>query len=105
MKSRTLYLRQYFAFVRIGAHRVAALSGDSRLDPVAFRNANGKVVAVVKANAAAPVEIRKLPAGRYGITLTTATQTWSSLPDVTVGAGGTLQFAMPAAGVVTVHQR
>jgi hypothetical protein len=105
MRARTPYLRQYFAFVRLGAHRVAANSGDGRLDPLAFRNTNGKVVTVVKADAAAPVEIRKLPAGLYGITFTTANQTWASLPDVTVGAGGTLQFSMPAAGVATVHQR
>jgi hypothetical protein len=105
MKSRSRYLRQYFAFVRLGAHRVGALSGDEGLDALAFRNTNGKVVTIVKADGAAPVQIRRLPAGTYGIAYTTSSQTFASLPDITVAAGGTLQFNMPAAGVVTVFRR
>jgi hypothetical protein len=103
--SRTHFLRQYFSFVRAGARRVAAASGDSRLDPLAFLNANGKLVVIVKATQGAPVDVRRLPPGTYGVTFTTAQQRFVSLPDVTVGAGGSLQTSIPAAGVVTVYRR
>lgn len=105
MGSRTRYLRQYFPFIRFNAQRVSAVSGDSRLDPLAFRNANGKLVVVVAATSAAPVQVGRLPSGTYGVTYTTATQTFVSLPDVVVGASGVLQTSMPAAGVITIHAR
>lgn len=105
LSSRARYLRQYFSFVRLGARRIGAVSGDARLDPVAFRNANGKLVVVVAAAEGAPVQLRHLPAASYGITFTTATQSFVSLPDVAVGSAGTLQVSMPSAGVMTIHQR
>jgi hypothetical protein len=103
--SRTRYLRQYFSFVRLNAVRVGATSGNTVLDPLAFRNTNNKLVVVIKASAGAPVQLRRLPAGTYGVTFTTATQTFASLPDVAVSTAGLLQVTMPAAGVMTIHQR
>jgi len=105
MNSRTRYFRQYFAFVRMNARRVGAVSGDSRLDPLAFRNTNGKYVVIVRASTGAPVQLRRMPPGTYGITVTTASQTFVSLPDVVVGAAGTLQASIAAAGVITISQR
>jgi hypothetical protein len=49
MGSRTRYFRQYFPFIRLNARRIGAVSGDNRLEPLAFRNADGKVAVVVKA--------------------------------------------------------
>jgi hypothetical protein len=105
LSSRAQFLRQYFSFIRLGSHRIGALSGDSRLDPLGFQNASGKLVVVIEATEGAPVQLRRLPAGSYGITFTTATQTFASLPDVAVTAAGTLQVSMPSAGVITIHQR
>ena len=105
MGERTRYLRQYFSFVRLHARRIGAVSGDSRLDPLAFRNADGRVVVIVKAAAAASIQLRRLPPGLYGITFTTSSQTFASLGDVTVGSSGTLQATMPDAGVMTIYQR
>jgi hypothetical protein len=105
MGSRTRYFRQYFPFIRLHARRIGAVSGDSRLDPLAFRNADGGLVVVVKASSEAPVQLRRLPPGTYGVTFTTASQSFVSLADVTVGSSGTLQVTMPDAGVMTIFHR
>lgn len=101
-------LRQVFAYVRAGAVRIGAASGNpNTLLPVAFRNANGKQVVVVRAKAGASFSVSGLPAGRYGINYgTTAGNEWNvNLPDQTIGAGGTIQAAMPRAGAITIHGR
>jgi hypothetical protein len=105
MGSRTRYFRQYFPFIRLNARRIGAVSGDNRLEPLAFRNADGKVAVVVKAASGAPVQIRRLPPGTYGVTFTTSSQSFVSLADITVDASGTLQATMPDAGVMTIYQR
>lgn len=105
MGDRTRYLRQYFSFVRLHARRIGAVSGDSRLDPLAFRNADGRMVVIVKATAGATIQLRRMPPGLYGITFTTSSQSFASLGDVSVGSSGTLQATMPDAGVMTIYQR
>ena len=105
MGQRTRYFRQYFSFIRLNARRIGAESGDNRLDPLAFRNVDGRIVVVVKATAGAPVQLRRLPAGTYGATFTTSAQSFVSLADVTVGSSGMLQVTMPDAGVITIYQR
>jgi hypothetical protein len=105
MDSRAKLLRQYFLFVRYGAVRVGAASGNSQLDPVAFRNTNGKLVVVVKADAAVSFEVRLLPPGTYGINYSTASQFDVDKVDVTIGAGGTVPVTIPAAGVVTIYRK
>jgi hypothetical protein len=103
--SRSRYLRHYFSFIRMNAVRVGASSGDSRFDPLAFRNANGKLVVVVSATASGSVDIRGLPPGTYGVVRTTASSTFASGADVAVSSGGEASFSMPAAGVMTIVQR
>jgi hypothetical protein len=105
MGNRTRYFRQYFPYVRLNARRIGAVSGDSRLDPLAFRNANGRVVVIVKATTGAPVQLRRLPPGTYGATFTTSSQSFIALDDVSVGSSGTLHLTMPDAGVITIFQR
>ena len=105
MAGRSRYLRQYFSFVRDNARRIGAVSGESRLDPLAFRNSNGKIAVVILATGAAPVHVRGLPSGTYGVRFTTSTDTFASLPDAVVDAAGALQVAMPAAGVMTIFAR
>jgi hypothetical protein len=105
MMSRSRFLRQYFLFVRLGAVRIGALSGDGRFNPVAFRNPNGKIVVVVKAADGGSFEVRRLPAGTYGRKYTTFQQYNIDLADVSVGASGTLSASIPATGVITIYQR
>ena len=105
MGDRTRYLRQYFSFVRLNARRVGAVSGDGRLDPLAFRNVNGKMVVVVKTTSGATVTIQRLPPGTYGVTYTKASESFVAGNDIAVGSSGTLQVTMPGAGVITIHQR
>ena len=103
--SRGKMLRQYFYYVRLGAVRVGAASGSESLAPLAFRNPNGKFVVVTRTDRGTSFQVRFLPAGTYGITYTTPSQFNGSLPDVTIGAGGTVPVSIPAAGVVTVFRR
>jgi hypothetical protein len=101
-------LRQVFAYVRAGAVRIGATSGNAAtLLPLAFRNTNGRQVVVVRAMAGASFSVRGLPAGRYGINYsTTAGNEWNiSLADQTIGGGGTIQAAIPRDGVITIYGR
>jgi hypothetical protein len=105
LRTEARYLRQYFRWVRRGAVRVGALTGDARFAPVAFRNANGKFVVIVKAAAGGDVQIRHLPAGTYGINYTTGAAFDVDRPDVTIAAGQSVTASIPASGVVTIYQR
>lgn len=105
LASRTKYLRQYFKFIRAGAVRIDATSGNTALDPVAFINTNGNYVVVVKATAAATFTVGGLPAGTYGIKYTTSTAYDVDLADVVLPAGQALSTNIPAAGVLTVYRK
>lgn len=102
---RARFFRQYFLYVRAGAVRIGATSTDSRYDPLAFRNANGKIVIVSRVSGAASILVHGLLPGTYGITYTTGTQSLVPLPDAVVSQVGTLQLQMPDPGVITVFQR
>ena len=103
--SRTRFLRQYFKFVRAGAVRVDATSGNTALDPLAFINTNGGYVVVVKATAGASFTVGGLPAGQYGIKYTTTSAYDVDHPDVTLGASQTLSTSIPTAGVLTIYRK
>ncbi|MFN8574367.1 MAG: Ig-like domain-containing protein [Gemmatimonadaceae bacterium] len=98
--------RQIFLYVRAGAVRIGATSGNpSVLTTVAFRNANGKHVAVVRSQSAAAFSITGLPAGTYGVNFNSFTQNGVNMPDVVVTGGGVLNAAAPSKGVMTFYQR
>jgi len=103
--SRTKFLRQYFKFVRSGARRIQALTGNSNFDPVAFINTNGKYVVVVKASGSGSFNIQGLPSGTYGIKYTTASQYNVDLTDITISSGQPAPASIPATGVITIYQR
>jgi hypothetical protein len=103
MGSRTRFLRQYFKFIRRGAQRIGATTTDSRLDPLAFINTDGRYVVVIKADAAGSFSIHGLPAGTYGIKYTTASQYDVDLPDVVIGAGQAVAGNAPDGAVTTVY--
>lgn len=98
--------RQIFLFVRAGAVRLGATSGNpALLSTVAFRNTTGKHVAVVRAQSAAVFSVNGLPAGTYGVKYSVQ-QPWDvDLPDVVVTAGGSANASLPAKGVLTFYQR
>ena len=104
MSDQTKYLRQYFKHVRLNAVRVAASSSNGNLDPVAFVNANGKTVVVVKAAASATnFTIGGLPANTYGIFYTTSSAYNQVLSNQTITAGQNITTSIPAAGVITIY--
>jgi hypothetical protein len=96
------YLRQYFHHVRRGATRIGATSTDTRLDPVAFVNADGRTVVVIRATGAGHVAIAGLPAGRYGASHATRDGSAES-PETRVAAGAELEASIPGRGVLTVY--
>lgn len=103
--SRTKFLRQYFKFVRRGAVRIDAQSGNSAFDPVAFINANGKHVVVVKTASGGTFSVQGLPAATYGIKFTTESLYNIDLTDVTLGAGQPVTTTIPDSGVITIYAR
>jgi hypothetical protein len=105
MGSRTKFLRQYFKFIRRGAVRIDALSNNDRFDPLAFINANGNYVVVIKADAGGSFVVRGLPSGTYGIKFTTSSQYDVDEPDVTIAAGQALDASIPRPGVITVYTK
>lgn len=98
--------RQIFYYVRAGAVRLGAASGNTALlVPVAFRNANGTTVAVVRTLGAATFSVSGLPAGTYGVNYSVQ-QTYNvNLPDVVVTTGGSATVSIPAKGIITLYQR
>ncbi len=105
MGSRTKFLRQYFKFVRAGAQRIEALSGNATFDPLAFINLNGKYVVVVKSSGSGSFTVVGLPAGVYGIKYTTGSQYDVDLPDTSVLPGQALATSIPGTGVITIYAK
>jgi hypothetical protein len=103
MGNRSRYLRQYFHYVRMGARRVAAQSNSPRHRPVAFQNANGRVVVVIHLGQADSIEVQGLRPGNYGASLTTSSATGTELGDQVVGSDGRFVLAAPSAGVLTIY--
>lgn len=106
MTSNARDFRQIFAYVRPGAVRIGATSGNaSVLQPVAFRNATGKYVIVVRTQAGAAFSLTGVPSGTYGLNFNSQTQNGVNLSDVVAGPGGVLSAATPTKGVITIYQR
>ncbi|MCZ2078835.1 MAG: hypothetical protein LC130_28040 [Bryobacterales bacterium] len=96
------FLRQYFKWIRRGAVRIEA-AGSAAFDPVAFRNANGTYVVVVKASQGGAFSVEGLPAGSYGIRYTTNSQYDQAQPDETIVSGQSISASIPAEGVLTIY--
>jgi O-glycosyl hydrolase len=100
---KTRLLRQVYRFVRRGAVRVAATTSNPNFQPVAFLNADGRAVVVIRATAGGSFQVAGLPAGVYGLNYSTAAQFNASLPGQTLAVGGVVAASIPAAGALTVH--
>jgi SAM-dependent methyltransferase/uncharacterized membrane protein YbhN (UPF0104 family) len=105
--NQTKLYRQVFAYVRRGAVRIAAATGNATdLLPVAFRNANGKLVVVVWARRGGSFSVRGLPAGTYGLNFGTTGPQWNvNRADQVIESGGEVRASVPAGAVLTVYGR
>ncbi len=104
LASRTGYLRHTFRYVRRGAVRWAATDAGA-FSAVAFGNADGRAVVVVRAAAGGVFHVHGLPGGSYGVVHTTATETDVVGPNRFVIDGQALTASIPAAGVLTILER
>lgn len=101
--SRTKFLRQYFKFIRRNAVRIGATSSYPGFDPLAFKNADGREVVVVKASSGGAFQIHGLSAGTYGIKYTTAKEYDVDEPAATISSRELLSASIPDAGVITIY--
>lgn len=112
MEERAKYLHHFYKFIRRGAVMKAVSvggTGSGNVDALAFLNANGSDVVVMKFTAAADVDLAGLVNGNKKVVYTTGDGTnapsayWQSLPDENVTNGTTGTLSMPGAGVMTVY--
>lgn len=100
MGSRTPALRQYFRYVRLGAHRVKATSDNGAVRPVGFTNVGGGPVMVLHVSSPQVAAIRGIRPGSYSVT--TSDPGHANLGTVTATTQG-LQVTLPVSdAVVTV---
>lgn len=96
-------LRQVFAYVREGALRVGAVTSDAALKPVAFVNANGAAVVVVRTTSARTFTVRGLPPGTYTITHGLDGGAYNvSRPTLTKRDASDVVLDIPGKGAVTI---
>lgn len=105
MGERTRYLRQYFKYVRLGARRVKAESADAGVRPVAFRNADGRLVVVMHVAGSHHLQLEGLSAGTYGASVTTGSVTGTELGDRTIATGENFPVTVAGPGIVTVYRK
>jgi hypothetical protein len=100
--ARTLFLAQYFRYIRRQAVRIDAASSDATFDPVAFVNPDATMVVVVKVDKDGTFAVQGLAPGTYEVTTTTSERAGQRLATINLPAGGLLRVTAPARGVVTV---
>lgn len=103
--SRTYGLGQYFKYVRHGAVRVSAVSADSNVRPVAFKNPDNKKVVVLHCDAAGDYTVSGLTVGAtYSATRATATADASDLSNVVADGSGVVSVSVPSASILTLAE-
>jgi hypothetical protein len=101
---RTRFLKLYFRYVRRDAVRVGATSSEGRLDPLAFQNADGSFVVVVKAEESATFSVGGLPPGQYHARYTTEAEDDALAGRYVVLEGEVITTRIPASGVLTIYR-
>ena len=96
-------LAPYFRTIRPGAVRIGATSSDRGFVPVAFVDAAGGTVAVIRSDRGGAVEVAGLPPGRYVPSVATRQAGPTDLPEVEVAAGGSLGATIPPEGVLAIR--
>ena len=96
---------QYSAFIRPGDVRIEATTQPSYIKPVAFRRPNGKQTLVVVNQAASQqtLLITGLPAGTYGVSITSSSQQGEEQVPLSIGFGQTLRVPLPGRSVSSIY--
>ena len=102
LRAPTYYLRQYMRYIKPGDVRVGTSTSLSGVEPVAFRNPQGRITVVANAPSIQTFHIGGLPAGTYTVTYSTATALGVVGSSIVLGAGQTLSTSIPAAGTITI---
>ena len=100
---RTRFLRQYFRYIRPGAVRIAASTTNADLDPVAFKNLDGRFAVVIKAASPGTAIVAGLPANRYSVSYATGQDSGTLLENSELAQGSQLTVAIPFAGIFTIY--
>jgi hypothetical protein len=100
----TKFFIRYYQHVRMGAVRVGATAVNGSIDPLAFRNTNGRYAVVIKMAGGGPFTVGGLPAGTYGIEYTEQfTNNMGTRPDQTIAANQDLSTDIPSSGVIVIY--
>lgn len=105
MAPNTAHMAAYFRHVRLGAVRIAVQSSAPTIRPMAFVNANGNYVVVVKTGTrigSKPVTLTGLRPGAYGVRNTNYGEQVTDYPDVVAAANGTLMLTI-GDGFTTIY--
>jgi hypothetical protein len=105
LRSESRPFAQIFRHVRKDAVRFGTDVRDGALQALAFQNAGGKWVTIVRTQGPETFTVGHLPPGTYGIDYTTDAELIATLPDVTIAAGETVSASIPARGVITIFGR
>jgi len=101
---KTKFLKLYFRYIRRDAVRVGATSSEGSLDPLAFQNADGSFVVVVKAEEGAAFSVEGLPPGGYRARYSTEDENDVDRGRTVVPEGGVMTTRIPASGVLTIYR-
>lgn len=100
--------RQVLHYVRPGAVRVEATSGDPALRALAFDHDGRVTVVLINTGQGAQTwsgTVAGLPPGRYGISRTTGNGPYEDGQSIDVGADGRARLTVAAGGVYTLYTR
>ncbi|HUF69381.1 MAG TPA: Ig-like domain-containing protein [Longimicrobiales bacterium] len=108
LASRSHFLRLYFKWVKPGAVRIGATSGNGQLAPIAYINRDGRYTVIVKATDGNTFTIGGLPRGTYGIAYATGPNDRTpndtgDLADVQIGPGEALSTSIGGRGIITIY--
>jgi len=94
--------RQVMHYVRPGAVRISATSGDASLRTLAFER-GGRPTVILISRRLRNVVVSNLPPGTYGVCQSVRGRVYEELGTRTVGAGRALRVTLPASTVLTVY--
>ncbi|GMU22049.1 MAG: hypothetical protein AMXMBFR13_21370 [Phycisphaerae bacterium] len=95
--------RQVLRYVRPGAVRIAASSGDANLRVLAFRKDMSNTVVLINGAGARRALISSLPAGSYAVSYTVGVGPYQEFGVHSTDAGGVLAVDVPSEAVLTVQ--
>ncbi|MBX3042909.1 MAG: hypothetical protein KIT33_01555 [Candidatus Kapabacteria bacterium] len=104
------YILQYFKNIRPRAVRKHAISNNSILNPVVFKNTNGNYVAIVTSQGKSDINIVGLPRGEYELIYTTGwgnnppTNYMVSKPNQIINENDTLKTNISDRGLIVIKQ-